>query len=58
VAIAAVAEHLVADYEGVKLQREWDQHGEECLQHLQIGKAEAGGWVDALYPIFEGTVLS
>jgi HD-like signal output (HDOD) protein len=57
VAIAAIAEHLVADFEGVKPQREWDRHGPECLAHLQIGEAEVDLWVDALHPVFESVVL-
>jgi HD-like signal output (HDOD) protein len=57
VAIAAIAEHLVADFEGIKLQREWDRHGAECLTFLQIGEAEVDLWVDALHPVFEGVML-
>lgn len=58
VAIAAIAEHLVADFEGIKVQREWDRHGGECLSFLQIGEAEVDLWVDALHPVFEGVALS
>lgn len=57
VAIAAIAEHLVADFEGIKVQREWDRHGAECLSFLQIGEAEVDLWVDALHPVFEGVAL-
>lgn len=57
VAIAAIAEHLVADFEGIKLQREWDRHGAECLTFLQIGEAEVDLWLDVLHPEFEGVML-
>jgi len=58
VAIAAVAEHLVADYEGVKLQPEWKRYGPVCLNYLQIGIAEVDVWVDALHPVFENVLLA
>jgi HD-like signal output (HDOD) protein len=57
VAIAAIADHLVARHEGVKIQREWDSHGAQCMQFLQIGESEVEGWVDTLYPAFEGVVV-
>jgi len=57
VAIAALAEHLVADFEGVQAQREWAQHGAACLACLQIGEAEIDHWVDALHPVFEAVLL-
>ena len=58
VAIAAIADHLVANHEGVKEQREWLAHGAECLDFLQVSEAEVDGWVDALYPVFEGVVVA
>lgn len=58
VAIAAVAEHLVADFEGVQPQREWEQHGAACLTCLQIDQSEVDHWVDALHPVFEGVLLA
>jgi HD-like signal output (HDOD) protein len=58
VAIAAIAEHMVASFEGIKPQREWDRHGGECLSHLQIGATEVDLWVDALHPVFENVVLA
>lgn len=58
VAIAALAEHLVADFEGAQPQREWEQSGASCLACLQIGEAEVDHWVDALHPVFEGVVLA
>ncbi len=58
VAIAALAEHLVADFEGAQPQREWEQFGASCLACLQIGETEVDHWVDALHPVFEGVVLA
>lgn len=58
VAIAAIAEHLVANFEGVKEQREWVQHGAECLRYLHIEESEVELWVDALHPVFEGVVVA
>ncbi len=58
VAVAAVAEHLVADFEGVKVQREWERHGPDCLDYLQVGASEVELWVDALHPVFESVVLA
>lgn len=58
VALAAAAEHLVADFEGVQIQREWAQHGPACLAYLQIGESEVDLWVDTLHPVFESVVLA
>lgn len=58
VALAAVAEHLVADFEGVQIQREWAQHGPACLAYLQIGESEVDLWIDTLHPVFESVVLA
>jgi HD-like signal output (HDOD) protein len=58
VAIAAIADHLVFGHEGVLEQREWVQHGPQCLDFLQIGQNEVENWVDALYPVFEGVVVA
>jgi HD-like signal output (HDOD) protein len=58
VAIAALAEHLVAQHEGLKEQGEWLQHGGACLALLQIGEPEVEAWIDQLYPVFEGVVVA
>jgi HD-like signal output (HDOD) protein len=58
VAIAAIADHLVAQHEGLKEQREWQNHGADCLAFLQVGETEVEAWVDALYPAFEGVVVA
>ena len=57
VAVAALAEHMVADYEGVQSQPEWERYGADCLSCLQIGQAEVDHWVDELHPVFEGVLL-
>jgi HD-like signal output (HDOD) protein len=58
VALTAVAEHLVADFEGVQIQGEWAQYGPACLAYLQIGESEVDLWVDTLHPVFESVVLA
>ena len=58
VAIAAIAEHLVAGFEGVQEQREWAQFGAACLAYLQVGEGEVELWKDALHDTFEGVVLA
>lgn len=58
VAIAAIADHLVANHEGLEIQREWLQHGDKCLAFLEVSEAEVETWVDALYPAFEGVVVA
>ncbi len=57
VAMALVAEHLVAQHEGVEVQREWERHGPACLAYLQVGESEVEAWADALHPAFEGVNL-
>lgn len=58
VAIAAVADYLVARHENLKDQREWDRHGSDCLAFLEIEPLEVETWIDALYPAFEGVVVA
>lgn len=58
VAIAAIADHLVAQHEGLEVQREWLSHGAACLAFLQISEVEVDTWVDALYSAFEGVVVA
>ncbi len=58
VAVAAVAEHLVANFEGLQPQREWERFGPACLSYLQIGASEVDLWVDTLHPVFEAVVLT
>ncbi len=58
VAIAAIADHLVAQHEGMKVQREWDRHGADSMAFLQVSMAEVESWVDNLYEAFEGVVVA
>jgi HD-like signal output (HDOD) protein len=58
VAIAAIADHLVARHEGIKDQREWEKFGTSCLAFLQVDNQEVETWVDALYATFEGVVVA
>ncbi len=58
VAIAAIAEHLVGNHEGVKEQKEWERHGAECLAYLQVDAAEVDTWVDELHSTFEDVLAS
>lgn len=58
VAVAAIAEHLVAQHEGVDAQPDWERHGADCLAYLQVGSAEVDAWVDMLHSAFEGVVVA
>ena len=58
VAIAAIADHLVARHEGVRNQREWERSGAECMAFLQINASEVESWIDTLYARFEGVVVA
>ena len=54
VAMGLVAEHLVAQHEGVAELREWALYGAQCLSCLAIDEAEVDAWLDALQPLFDG----
>lgn len=54
VAMALLAEHLVALHEGVQEHREWELHGAECLAFLHISGDEIDHWLDELHAQFEG----
>jgi HD-like signal output (HDOD) protein len=58
IAIALVADHLVAKYEEVEEQKEWVQHGPECLGYLNITEPEADSWLDILHPQFENVTAT
>lgn len=58
VAIAAIADYLVARHEGVKDQREWEKYGADCIAFLQTNSQEVEDWIDALHPVFEGVVVA
>jgi len=57
VAIALLADTLVAQHEGVPKHQEWQQYGTQCLAHLQINESEVRAWDDALHPLFESVAL-
>jgi HD-like signal output (HDOD) protein len=57
VAMGLVAEYLVARHEGVLRHREWEQHGADCLAHLNVAEQEVDAWVDSLHPVFESVAL-
>ncbi len=58
VAMALVAEHLVALHEGAPEQQEWLLHGPACLAYLNVNAAELDGWADTLHPLFENSVVA
>ena len=53
VALGALADYLVHQFEGVPLAREWLQHGPACLEFLQVAPDELEHWVDSLHPQLE-----
>ena len=58
VAMGLVAESLVTRHEGIALQREWEQHGAACLDHINVAEQEVNSWVDSLYPVFESVSVA
>jgi HD-like signal output (HDOD) protein len=54
VAMALIAERLVAQFEGVDAQKEWLVHARTCLNYLKVDQLEVDNWFDALLPLFEG----
>jgi HD-like signal output (HDOD) protein len=54
VAMALLAEHLVAMHEGARENREWELHGTECLAFLHVSEEEIEHWQDALHEQFTG----
>jgi len=50
VALAALADYLVHQHEGVPPAREWREHGQACLDFLQVGEDELDYWIDQLHP--------
>lgn len=57
VAMALVADHLVAQHEGVAQGQEWEQYGAECLAYLHITDVEVDAWVDALHGVLDAVTL-
>lgn len=58
VAMALAAEHLVAQHEGVKEQKEWTLHGDACMAYLNITEGEVESWLDTLHPQFESVTAT
>jgi HD-like signal output (HDOD) protein len=50
VALGLIAEHLVQRHEGSPELRDWQAHGKQCLDFLDVGADEVELWVDQLYP--------
>jgi HD-like signal output (HDOD) protein len=57
VAMALIAERLVAVHEGVGEQKEWLAYGAGCLVYLNVSEVEVDAWTDALHSVFEGVYL-
>ena len=57
VAMALVAEKLVASHEGVQEQKEWSAFGADCLVYLNVSDIEVDSWSDALHALFESVSL-
>ncbi|QDL54514.1 HDOD domain-containing protein [Rhodoferax aquaticus] len=55
VAMALVAEHLVATHEGVPEQPEWEADGAHALAYLNVTRGEVEMWQDQLQPYFESS---
>ena len=53
VALGALADFLVHQHECVPPAREWQQHGQACLDFLQVTQDELNHWIDTLYPALE-----
>lgn len=54
VAMAALADHIVALHEGVEQQQEWARYGADCLDFLHVREEEVEHWLDALQEQFAG----
>ena len=57
VAMALIAEHLVALHEGVAEQKEGKQNGPACLSYLNVTSGEVEIWIDALHAPFESVSM-
>lgn len=53
VALGLLAEYLVNHHENLAPSREWQAHGQACLEHLHVSEEELNHWIDDLYPAFE-----
>jgi len=57
VALGLIADQLVNRHEGVAESREWGQHGQACMDHLEVTDDEIELWVDELHPQFTAVTL-
>jgi len=53
VALGLLAEFLVNQHDGLAPTREWREHGEACMEHLEVAQDELDHWIDELHPAFE-----
>ncbi len=53
VAMGALADYLVTHHENLPATREWQLHGQACMDHLHVTQDELDHWIDTLYPAFE-----
>ena len=53
VALGALADFLVHQHEGLEPAREWHQHGQACLDFLQVSRDELEHWIDQLHPALD-----
>jgi len=53
VALGALADFLVYQHEGLEPAREWHQHGQTCLDFLQVSRDELEHWIDQLHPALD-----
>ncbi|PIF25775.1 HD-like signal output (HDOD) protein [Acidovorax sp. 56] len=56
VALGLLAEFLVNHHENLSPTREWQQHGQACMEHLHVTQDELDHWIDELYAAFEGVM--
>lgn len=57
VAVALIAEYLVARHEGIEEHKEWTQHGAACMGFIKVSEEEVESWVDSLHPLFESVAV-
>ncbi|MNV97455.1 hypothetical protein D3C71_1925790 [compost metagenome] len=53
VALGLLAEYLVNHHDNLTPTREWLEHGEACMQYLDVSEDELNHWIDELHPAFE-----
>lgn len=58
VAIALIADYLVARHEGIEEHKDWDLYGPACMSHINVTDGEVDSWLDTLYPMFEGVMVA